>query len=51
MTQYVSLKYTAVKNLNFNIETWRTVAILKIEKKLQYIVMMQACRTSAILDR
>jgi len=34
-TLNVSLKYTAVKKLNFNIPRWRTAAILKIEK-LQY---------------
>jgi len=56
MTQNVSLKYTAVKNFNFSIETWRTAAILKIEKKTAIYCddaqrVSQACHTSAILDR
>jgi len=36
----MSLKCMAAKNLNFNIQRWRTAAVLKIEK-LQNFMMMQ----------
>jgi len=40
MTQNMSLKCTAVENLNVNIPRSRTAAILKMEK-LQYFMMTQ----------